>query len=233
VGQRFDERGSPVGELVPIFPWRQGQPVQPPPTPRPPCTRQRRSPSCRPAVILWTDKSLSSWSWSWLVAWEQISQHKKQFPVVAYNNNTDTYLVAWEFDFNGRLSRFHTTATTTTYPLTWWNSHINTLITHTHAHTHHTAPHNRQRRGLGRGGASCEWRGRAPRPRRLLPGLVVRPRGLPAPGLLPQGQQLRYPHKARARLRIVEIPFNNNNNNNNVIVSAGARGGRPHGHARH
>lgn len=56
VGQRFDERGSPVGELIPIFPWRQGQPI---------------------------------------------SQHKKQFPVVAYNNNTDTYLVAWEFDFNG------------------------------------------------------------------------------------------------------------------------------------
>ena len=35
VGQRFDERGSPVGELIPIFPWRQGQPVQPPTHSRP------------------------------------------------------------------------------------------------------------------------------------------------------------------------------------------------------
>lgn len=104
VGQRFDERGSPVGELIPIFPWRQGQPVQPTP---PPLHKAASAPS-RPAVILWTDKSLSSSLVGWLVAWEQISQHKKQFPVVAYNNNTDNYLVAWEFDFNGRPSCYTT-----------------------------------------------------------------------------------------------------------------------------
>jgi hypothetical protein len=56
MGQRFDERGSPLGESIPIFPWVTGQ---------------------------------------------AISTNTKRDPVVAYNNNSDTYLVAWEFDFYG------------------------------------------------------------------------------------------------------------------------------------
>jgi hypothetical protein len=27
MGQRFDERGSPVGSVIPVFPWRDGQPI--------------------------------------------------------------------------------------------------------------------------------------------------------------------------------------------------------------